>query len=595
MGKEKRDAEEAAEALKDKRKGVVIDTEEILGSSSQQEQLQPDGEVNVSHVEANIDDLEMKDAEVEVKATEIEVNATENEVNNDLAIVPSLLFTVVGKPKDVVYSKEDEDHQDDKDDKDNKDDKGNDDEDGAGGASNVKSSGTSNVEDFLNDEQNEERDEAQHQGESSFGTKHADLHQVLSNTPKVIYLNHTEEEGEIVENLARESMLESLDMEEDKFKFDNEEEIPPTPDREYGFKFVNEADNFVNVVVEDGSDSDQDYFEFLQDIKTLPWWDVDELVKTKNIKQYYYGSEVKCHEQRLWNYIKQQAKLNFPDWKPHQPKQIVKIDPITREKDTTLHVKRPRCLKNMPLGEMEQDFFKDFKGWIFNPSTCEAMITLLDDKIGDWRHIHVLDPMWLVNCLKKDIECLFFNKIVYNEVDKNQVQRYQKLGNVCFAKDINSGRSWESKWRNLELEELLKKERCIERMEKTRVDAAKRGSWRLGLEKPVIDQTPIEKKERKIPRWSKARDGNRVYREWWINEGRPLRQKMFEERKEEGMLKNEDATGRHDEDYTGRKTAATSKGESVDAYVCSFRLYRVYVYPFVVYVQFNVCFVSNLG
>ncbi|MFS7905522.1 hypothetical protein Hanom_Chr01g00048681 [Helianthus anomalus] len=106
---------------------------------------------------------------------------------------------------------------------------------------------------------------------------------------------------------------------------------------------------------------------------------------------------------------------------------------------------------------MEQDFYKDFKGWIFNPSTCEAVITLLDAKTGDWRHIHVLDPMWLMNCSKKDIECLFFNKIMHNEVDKNQAQRYQKLINVCFAKDINSGRYWESKWRNLELEEVLKK------------------------------------------------------------------------------------------------------------------------------------------
>ncbi|MFS7962810.1 hypothetical protein Hanom_Chr08g00730861 [Helianthus anomalus] len=140
------------------------------------------------------------------------------------------------------------------------------------------------------------------------------------------------------------------------------------------------------------------------------------------------------------------------------------------------------------------------------------MITLLDGNTGDWRHIHVFDLMWLVNCSKKDIECLFFNKIVYNEVDKHQSQRYQKLGNVCFAKDINSGRYWESMWRNLELEEFLKKERYNEKMEKKRADAAKLVSWRLGLEKPVTDQTPIEKEERKIPCWSKARDGDGVYR-----------------------------------------------------------------------------------
>ncbi|MFS7946701.1 hypothetical protein Hanom_Chr06g00539401 [Helianthus anomalus] len=319
-------------------------------------------------------------------------------------------------------------------------------------------------------------------------------------------------------------MLESLDMDDDKFKFAIEEEIPATPDCENVFKMVDEVDNFDDVIFEDGSDSDQEshnddehrrkvaekistdgisktiskedlreeikkwframleerkfkrllmfftrhpdkslgvilswgyledlkvyaikceygvqYFEFLQDIKTLPWWDVEELVKMKNIKQYWYGPEVKCREQMLWGYIKKQAELNFPDWKPQQPKHIVKIDTVTREKDITLHVKRPRCLRNMPQREMEQDFYQDFKGWIFNPSTCEAVITLLDGKTGEWRHIHVLDPMWLVNCSNKKIECLFFNKIVYNEFDKEKAQRYQKLVNVCFAKEINSG------------------------------------------------------------------------------------------------------------------------------------------------------------
>ncbi|MFS8022665.1 hypothetical protein Hanom_Chr16g01442201 [Helianthus anomalus] len=104
----------------------------------------------------------------------------------------------------------------------------------------------------------------------------------------------------------------------------------------------------------------------------------------------------------------------------------------------------------MPLCAMEQDFYKDFKGWIYNPSTVEAVITLFDAKTGDCRHINVLDPMWLVNFSKKDIECLFFNKINYNEPDKKQAKQYKKLVNECFAKDINSGRYWESKFRDQE-------------------------------------------------------------------------------------------------------------------------------------------------
>ncbi|MFS8035285.1 hypothetical protein Hanom_Chr17g01591301 [Helianthus anomalus] len=326
-------------------------------------------------------------------------------------------------------------HQDDRDDNDDKDDKagkGNDDEDGAGGdgASNVKSSGNSQVEDFMNDEHNEERDEAQHQGESSSGTKHANLHQ-----------------GEIVENLTRESMFESLDMEDDKFKFDIEEEILPTLDREYVFKFVNEADNFNDVVIEEGSDSVQDVpFHYTGLDDDFPTFDelfrshnedelrrkVSEKISTNDIPRTISKEDLREEKKRWFRAMPAQRKFKrplmfftrYPDkslgdilsrgyledlkdiktlpwWdveelKPQQPKQVVKIDPNTGKKDITLHVKRPRCLKNMPLREMEQDFHKEFKGWIFNPSTCEAVITLLDAKTGDWRYIHVLDPSgWL--------------------------------------------------------------------------------------------------------------------------------------------------------------------------------------------------------
>ncbi|MFS7954111.1 hypothetical protein Hanom_Chr07g00626481 [Helianthus anomalus] len=52
--REMRLAEEAAKALKDKKKGSVIDTEELLGSSSQQEQPKPDDEADVN-VEVSLD------------------------------------------------------------------------------------------------------------------------------------------------------------------------------------------------------------------------------------------------------------------------------------------------------------------------------------------------------------------------------------------------------------------------------------------------------------------------------------------------------------------------------------------------------------
>ncbi|MFS7921065.1 hypothetical protein Hanom_Chr03g00232281 [Helianthus anomalus] len=285
---------------------------------------------------------------------------------------------------------------------------------------------------------------------------------------------------------TREEMLEEPGMDEGNLKFDIEDEIPSSPEKEYEFKLANEADNFDHVEIEEGSDiSEEDtpyhysgvddtfptfaemfkcqnedelrrkvvekittegipetvpqetllegrknwfkvmpkemkykrplqyftdhqdkslgdilswgyledlkvyairreqgvqYFEFLFDIQTLPWLDMEELVQTKNIKQFYYGLDVKVYDQKLWKYIKYQAKHRFPDWKPQYPKQIVKIDPITKEKDVTLKIKPPRCLKNMPLCAMEQDFYEDFQGWMYNQSTAEAVISLFDNK-----------------------------------------------------------------------------------------------------------------------------------------------------------------------------------------------------------------------
>ncbi|MFS7929038.1 hypothetical protein Hanom_Chr04g00327861 [Helianthus anomalus] len=81
-----------------------------------------------------------------------------------------------------------------------------------------------------------------------------------------------------------------------------------------------------------------------------------------------------------------------------------------------------------------------------------------------WRGIRVLNPMWLVNCSKKDIECLFFTKIWYFLEDKEQAMQFQKIINVCFEKDINSGHYWKSNWRDLKRIEFLKDEKRIERI-----------------------------------------------------------------------------------------------------------------------------------
>ncbi|MFS7953666.1 hypothetical protein Hanom_Chr07g00621321 [Helianthus anomalus] len=110
------------------------------------------------------------------------------------------------------------------------------------------------LDDFLNDELNEQ-EEDQHQESSSSGKQHDD--HVFLTQPTVIYLN-APFEGEMEVPRSRAEMLEELGLDEGKFKFDIEDEIPSSPEKEYEFKYAHEADNFHHVEVEDCSDSSEE-------------------------------------------------------------------------------------------------------------------------------------------------------------------------------------------------------------------------------------------------------------------------------------------------------------------------------------------------
>ncbi|MFS7911603.1 hypothetical protein Hanom_Chr02g00120091 [Helianthus anomalus] len=377
---------------------------------------------------------------------------------------------------------------------------------------------------------NKEREDDRSKGGSGSGaqkdeeptrifTEAIPLTSVPGDKPVTLYLCHDVEEGEFIHNYAREEIMEMMGINDESFKFDFEKEldvINPDEPESYVFKYIPEANDLDNVVVEDNSDSDnnepyrysgegsEDFptfkelfsvnsedllyrkveervceegepstmskeylrearkkwfrkmpkerkfkrmlaffmrhpytslvkrefgiqcFKHLIDIKTLPWWYVEELCETNIL---HYG--VRFLEHRLWTLIKHQAMKNFPDWNPHYPKKTVKIDEVTGGKDVTLHVKRPRVMRNMPLRKMDQDFYDEFKGWYYDPETAEAVICLRLKENSLLKGIRLLDPIWLVNCLKKDIECLFFTKIWYLEEHKVQAMQYKKVINVC--------------------------------------------------------------------------------------------------------------------------------------------------------------------
>ncbi|MFS8023733.1 hypothetical protein Hanom_Chr16g01454941 [Helianthus anomalus] len=117
---------------------------------------------------------------------------------------------------------------------------------------------------------------------------------------------------------------------------------------------------------------------------------------------------------------------------------------------------------------MKQNFHEGFICWVYSCITTEAIIEF---RVGnEIRNIHVYDPMWLVNCSAKDIECLFVNKIGYRAEDRDQALQFQKVVTICFQKNINSETMWLTRWREIEKEEALKaKKKREEQEEKDRI------------------------------------------------------------------------------------------------------------------------------
>ncbi|KAJ0829147.1 hypothetical protein HanLR1_Chr00c0030g0695341 [Helianthus annuus] len=162
------------------------------------------------------------------------------------------------------------------------------------------------------------------------------------------------------------------------------------------------------------------YFQRLYDIMSLPWWDVDELSQVRTLEY-----PVRQNDKAIWGYIKYESLRGYLKWKPHRPRRVERVNPETGMRETILNVKPPRTLTTIPMPEMEQDFYKGFIEWVYSCLTTEAVITYRAG--SELRYIRIYDPMWLVNCSAKDIECLFIHKIRYQAKDVDQAQQFQKV------------------------------------------------------------------------------------------------------------------------------------------------------------------------
>ncbi|MFS7911667.1 hypothetical protein Hanom_Chr02g00120781 [Helianthus anomalus] len=328
-----------------------------------------------------------------------------------------LLDDVIEEEEDIEEDDEeeevDEDKTDDADDvfsaSSHCDDNDDDGDQGSTGIKVTEASKEENVEDYLHDDVNEEPEDATGEGEN------VDEQNVDKREKLILRLEPEVEEGEIRHTYAMNDIIEMTRIDDPNFKFDFEEELNDfdvNQQPEYQYKYVEEADIYDRVEVEDCSDEenvnvdtsnfptlnfdgivkdaqkeerkkwfrksterkfkhplkfykrDRDlslgdiiswgflpqinayairreygvqYFEYIQDIMSLPWWDVEELSKVRTLDY-----PVRKHDMPTWGLMKFEAFRDFKHWKPHQPKRVKRVDPVTCIEETILHVKKPR-------------------------------------------------------------------------------------------------------------------------------------------------------------------------------------------------------------------------------------------------------------
>ncbi|XP_022024180.1 glutamic acid-rich protein-like [Helianthus annuus] len=357
---------------------------------------------------------------------------------------------------ELIGDSDEEDDEEEDDEEDEKDEKvystsshgsDNDDDDAQGGTGLkvTKASTEKNVDVLMNDSVNEESGGADRQGESG------DAQNVQHAEKLILRLDTYREEGEHFHTYTLEAIKEMTRMVNPDFKFDFEEELNAEFEEElnafdinqqpeYEYRYVEEADMYDRVEVEDWTDDESvsedtsqlptlmEFFteenrdelrrkvaEILKDVnfdgtpkdmakeEKKKWFKESHERKFKRPLKYYQRD--KSEERHCYVGIdKFEALRDFKHWKPHYPKRVTRRDPVTGVEETILIVKKPKTMKTIPVPSMEQEFYKGFMGWksINSESKWKSSWWSLDEKMkrkaarerqkldenrGKWMHI----------------------------------------------------------------------------------------------------------------------------------------------------------------------------------------------------------------
>ncbi|KAJ0448025.1 hypothetical protein HanRHA438_Chr17g0819701 [Helianthus annuus] len=225
-------------------------------------------------------EAEMKDKgkgvqiEGDVEVTERAIVVSEPTTDPETSILdPCPISSVSGVFDDDVEDDDEDDEEDEEDNEDvleddaedvysasgDDDDNGNDcDDQGSTGIKVTEASDEEKIDEYLHDDANEEPENASGEGEHDNTKK--DDENVDHMSKLILCIEHGVEEGEILHTYTLSEIIKMTHVDENEFKFDFEEELNQfdiNQQPEYQHKYVEDADNYDRVEVEDWSDEDQ--------------------------------------------------------------------------------------------------------------------------------------------------------------------------------------------------------------------------------------------------------------------------------------------------------------------------------------------------
>ncbi|MFS7992579.1 hypothetical protein Hanom_Chr12g01083971 [Helianthus anomalus] len=182
------------------------------------------------------------------------------------------------------------------------------------------------------------------------------------------------------------------------------------------------------------------YFSTLLSILSLPFYDVAVLAQLDVINRVedkmvdLFAKKIRLERRKGWK-----DPLYQPQF--HRYEQIkFTLDPETNTARYRLVYDPPKVMKKIPLLKMKTDFLGNFRCWVYDADTGEAVILFRDNQ----ENFRMIDPMWITNMSRSDIIFLKDHEINYLVRDRDQAMKFQKMALYCFNLLVNAGSAWSS-------------------------------------------------------------------------------------------------------------------------------------------------------